>query len=588
MYVLGPTARRGLVPIVFGFLFLSSLDLIGLSLIGPFVALAVNGDELQRISGVAWMSGALGIESPTQIINWIGLVIVVVFIIKSFSGFFVNRAIIRFALRHQKETKLRLLRAYLSLPLEKALEKNSASLLTTVNQHVLVFTNRIMVQVLKGASELIFFTFLFVFLLVNNPLVTLILGLTFAILSFIYDAIVKKKIVLAGAASLSASKASTKVISQSSDGFKEIRVAGADNFFLAQLDKYSNLYAKAATYNQSLAVVPRYMIEASVVAFVIIMMVVGLQIYDGPSSELMSTIGVFAFAALRAMPSVNTLLATGNNLRYSRTALFELQHDLEEAAIHQAELKLAQKTKDGQNARDINFREKLCAEDVHYTYPKKTTAAIKGVSLCIYKGESVGFIGGSGSGKTTLIDLLLGLLQPQQGRVLADGEPIIRNLRSWMDKIAYIPQSVFLLDDTIAANVAFGVDEDEIDTKRVVDALRLAQLENMVASLPDKEGTVVGERGARLSGGQRQRIALARALYHRRDLLVMDEATAAMDTETEQEVVDAVRALRGKVTIIVIAHRLTTLKYCDTIYAIENGQLVRSGTYSDVVGDRRH
>lgn len=207
--------------------------------------------------------------------------------------------------------------------------------------------------------------------------------------------------------------------------------------------------------------------------------------------------------------------------------------------------------------------------------------AVKGISLRISKGESVGIIGGSGSGKTTLIDLLLGLLQPQEGRVLVDEQPISDNLRSWMDKVAYIPQSAFLLDDTIVANVAFGV--VDIDMARVKEALALAQLEAFVSSLPNKENTVVGERGARLSGGQRQRIVVARALYQKRDLLVMDEATAALDSETEQEVVEAVRALRGKVTMIIIAHRLTTLKYCDTIYVLEEGRLVRSGSYQDVV-----
>ena len=583
--VLGTSARKGLARIIFGFIFLSTLDLIGLSLIGPFVALATNGENLSHIPGISLMSRLFGIDMQAQVITWVGVIIVVVFAIKSFASFFINRSIIRFALRHQKDTKLRLLRAYLSLPLERALQKNSANLLTTVHQHTLVFTNRVMIPMLKSISELVFFTFLFVFLLVNNPFVTLLLGFTFAILSFVYDAIVKKKIALAGANSILAVKTSTKIISQSSDGFKEIRIAGADSFFLAQLEKYSDLYAEATTYSQSLAIVPRNLIESSVVTFVVVLMIVGLAVYDGPSPELMSTVGMFAFAALRAMPSINALMSAGNHLRYGRSALFELQADLQEAANYERMLGPAARPDDDKRNCEIKFQNHLCVEKIQYKYPNEVDSAVNGISLRISKGESVGIIGGSGSGKTTLIDLLLGLLQPQEGRVLADGQPITDNLRSWMDKVAYIPQSAFLLDDTIVANVAFG--EFDIDMARVKESLVLAQLETFVSSLPNKENTVVGERGARLSGGQRQRIVLARALYHTRDLLVMDEATAALDSETEQEVVEAVRALRGKVTMIIIAHRLTTLKYCDTIYVLEKGRLVRSGSYQEVVAKRQ-
>ena len=585
LYVLGPSGRKGLVPIVAGFVFLSLLDLIGLSLVGPFVALATDGEQVRALPMLAGIGDLLGTESFDQLIAWAGLAIVAVFLIKAFAGFAVNRAIIRFAYQHQKSIKLRLLRAYLSLPVEDALRKNSAELLTTVNQHSMIFTNRVMTPLLKGASEVVFFAFLFVFLLINNPWVTSLLGLAFVLIGLVYDAIVKKRIGASGADSVAAARDSMRIISQAAEGFKEIRVAGKEDFFLEELRKASDLYARASTYAQSLTVVPRYLIEASVISFLVCLMVVGLVFYGGPSPELMSTLGIFAFAALRAMPSVNALLFAGNNLRFGRTAMYELACDLREAARPRLPGPAAEPGARAAEPGGLRFDATLCAEAISFTYPGKSIPAVRGVTLCIAKGEAVGIIGSSGSGKTTFVDLLVGLLSPDEGRVLVDGRDINGNRREWMDRIAYIPQSVFLLDDTITANVAFGIPSHQVDRAKVRESLRLAQLESMIASLPEGEGTLVGQRGARVSGGQRQRIALARALYDRRDLLIMDEATAALDSQTEREVVETVKALRGTATMILIAHRLTTLRYCDRIYELENGRLLRSGSYWQVVGE---
>ncbi len=585
LYVLGPLTRKKLLPLVGGFVFLSLLDLVGLSLIGPFVALAANPEHLDLIPGFSGIGRSIEPQNYFQVISVIGALIVVLFIAKSISGFYVNRAIVKFSLEHQKHIKLRLFSSYLALPLENALQKNSSSLLTTVNQHAMVFTNRIMIPGLRAISELVFFTSLFVFLLLQNAIVTVSLGLLFLVLAVVYDVIVKIRIQQSGGETLNASRSTVKVIGQAVDGFKEIRVAGAEAFFLGELERFSDLYARATTYAQSLSVIPKYLIEASVISFVVVLLLLGLVVYGGPSPELISLVGIFAFAAIRSMSSVSTLLTSSNHLRFGRPALRDLVHDLEEATLSSRSApKIAS---DGSSKikrlEAMPFRDQLCAVEVSYTYPRKSVAALSGVSIRIKKGESVGLIGASGSGKTTLADVLLGLLHPQQGFVSVDGQPIVNNLRAWMNNIAYIPQSVFLLDDTISANIAMGIPHEQIDRERLSDAIKWSQLEAMIAALPKKEQTVVGERGARISGGQRQRIALARALYHGRDLLVMDEATAALDSETEHEIVESIKGLRGKVTLIVIAHRVTTLRYCTTIYRLDAGRIVQTGTYDDVI-----
>jgi ABC-type multidrug transport system fused ATPase/permease subunit len=221
-------------------------------------------------------------------------------------------------------------------------------------------------------------------------------------------------------------------------------------------------------------------------------------------------------------------------------------------------------------------------DSVSFKYESATDFAIVGLDVEFFNGEAVGIIGPSGSGKSTLVDILLGLLEPTSGRVLVDGNDIHDNLRGWQDQIGYVPQSIFLTDDTLRRNVAFGLPKDQIDDNAVKLAIRSAQLEDFVASLPDGLDTIVGERGVRLSGGQRQRIGIARALYNNPDVLVLDEATSSLDTETEHGVMQAVQALQGEKTVIIVAHRLSTVEYCDRLYRLENARIVDEGTFSEV------
>jgi ABC-type multidrug transport system fused ATPase/permease subunit len=235
-----------------------------------------------------------------------------------------------------------------------------------------------------------------------------------------------------------------------------------------------------------------------------------------------------------------------------------------------------------QDVKHLRFSDLIEVSDLTFQYEAALSPALNNVSLTVKRGEAVGLVGPSGSGKSTLVDILLGLLEPTSGRVLVDGDVIHDNLRGWQDQIGYVPQSIFLTDDTLRRNVAFGLPKNEIDEVAVEAAIRLAQLEDFVASLPDGLDTIVGERGVRLSGGQRQRIGIARALYHNPDVLVLDEATSSLDTETEHGVMQAVQALQGEKTVIIVAHRLSTVEYCNRLYRLENARIVDEGTFSEV------
>jgi len=282
---------------------------------------------------------------------------------------------------------------------------------------------------------------------------------------------------------------------------------------------------------------------------------------------------MFAAVAFRLMPSMNRILASIHSLRYGLPAVNTLYH----------EFKTAVPTKDTENNTGIRLKKTLSLRNLSYTYDEAKTPAVNNISININNGDSIGFIGTSGSGKSTLLDMVLGLLTPDTGNIFIDDVDIKQNLRNWQSQIGYVAQSIFLTDDTLRRNVAFGIAEDKIDNNAVWSAIVAAQLEQFIEDLPDKLETMVGERGVRLSGGQRQRIGIARALYHDPTVLILDEATSALDMKTEEEVMRSISALQGTKTILIVAHRLTTLKNCTQIVELEHGRIKKMGSYHEII-----
>jgi len=308
-----------------------------------------------------------------------------------------------------------------------------------------------------------------------------------------------------------------------------------------------------------------------VVALVVLNIMLGRDL-----TALVPTLGVFGVAALRLIPAANALSSSLLQLRYSRDSIARLHADV--VALEHVSLESSESF--GQ-VPSQPFRS-LVLDRVQFTYPNSTTPALKELDMEIRADESIGLVGASGSGKTTLVDVLLGLLEPQHGELRYNGRPLKESLAQWRSQVAYLPQQVFLIDNTLRRNVALGLEDHEIDEARLTEALRQARLAELVAQLPDGVETILGERGVRLSGGQRQRVAIARAFYHGRDVLVMDEATSALDNETEREIVEEIRRLKGQKTLIVIAHRLTTVRHCERIFRLRDGRIVEQGTFDEV------
>jgi ATP-binding cassette, subfamily B, bacterial PglK len=293
-----------------------------------------------------------------------------------------------------------------------------------------------------------------------------------------------------------------------------------------------------------------------------------------PTAEVVTTLALLGFAAIRFVPSANRLVSATLGLRWGTSAINAVYNDL--VALEST----VSKPPEPQPVE--RFSDAIELRDVGYLYTGAASRSLNGVSLSIPRGSAVGFVGPSGAGKTTLIDVILGLLTPSEGKVLVDGVDLQEQISNWQRQIGYVPQTIYLADDSIRKNVAFGVSEAEIDDARVWQAIEAAQLSDMIQKLPDGLTTLVGERGVRLSGGQRQRIGIARALYHDPSVLVLDEATSSVDTETEQSIVDALERLRGDRTILVIAHRLTTVQNCDQLFFLRDGKLEANGTYEEL------
>jgi len=355
-------------------------------------------------------------------------------------------------------------------------------------------------------------------------------------------------------------------------GVKDLKLLGRETEFIKQFQEQSEMSARVGRRQATSLLLPRLFLE--LFAVVGIATLVQVMLFRGRSPEsLLPTLGVFAAAAFRIMPSFTRIMGALQSLQYSLPVVSTLY----------AELQSLEKEGGGQAKTLSVFNCSLIMENVSYKYPEATSCSLEKVSLSIEKGSSVGFIGGSGAGKSTLVDILLGLLTPTSGAVKVDGRNIQDSLRTWQNRIGYVPQSIFLMDATLRRNVAFGVPEEEIDESALRRAICSAQLEEYVESLPEGLETFVGELGTRLSGGQRQRIGIARALYHNPEVLVLDEATSALDLHTESDVMKAVNALHGQKTIIIVAHRTSTVEQCDRLFRLEGGKLVTEGTPKEVL-----
>lgn len=550
------------------------METLGVGLVIPALAVITQPDIAMRYPQLAPFLHAVGDPSQLRLVVIGMLILVAVYAVKAVFLGALAWWQMRFVYSVQAELTDRLFTSYLRQPYAFHLERNSAQLIRNAITETNLFAQTVLVAMLSVLAESLVAVGIIALMLVVEPIGTIAVIGVLGTAVWAFHRVSRGWILRWGAARQEHEGRRIQHLQQGLGGAKDVKLLGREDDFLAEFGRHNAGYARVGGRFGFLTQLPRLWLELLAVSGLAALVLV--MIWQGRSIDsLLPALGLFGVGAFRLMPSANRILSGVQNIRYGLPSIDVLHAEL-----------LSLTKVDATETETIPFRDTLRMDDVSFKYPGTDRAVLCGVTLAIPRGSSVGFIGSTGAGKSTLVDTLLGLLTPSSGRVTVDGRDIATGPRSWQDQIGYVPQSIFLTDDTLRRNIAFGVPESQINDASVTRAVGDAQLATMVSELPDGLGTIVGERGVRLSGGQRQRIGIARALYHDPAVLVLDEATSSLDTNTEQDVMETVRALRGDKTLIIVAHRLSTVSQCDRIIRLERGRMVEEGAASAVLDTR--
>lgn len=538
----------------------------------PFLAVLADPTRIETTPALAWAYDAFGFTTTYGFLVGLGLASFGVIVLSSAIQIARTWAVARFAMMRVHSIGYRLLATYLAQPYAFFLNRHSGEM----GPRVLAESERVVHQFLRPAAEFIAACMttlaIVVLLLWVEPMVAVI---AFTVLGGIYGAIyagTRRILRHLGQVRLEANRVRFRVANESLTGIKDIKLLGREGSYLDRFKGPSTRMAQTEVQIAVLSSVPQFALQAVALGGVILMCIVLIDTVEVASGTavggLLPVIGVFAFAGQRLMPELSKLYQSLAQIQTGAASVEAIHEDL---VLRKSAARLSIAP-----IGSLGLKHSLCLEGVSYTYPNAEHAGVRDVSLKIRAGEKIGIVGSTGAGKTTLADLILGLLQPDQGRLVADDTCITQgSLQAWMQSVGYVPQDIFLTDAPVAENIALGVPPHEIDAERVRKAAKIARIDRFVEEeLPEGYQTHVGERGVRLSGGQRQRIGIARAMYHEADLIVFDEATSALDNLTEAEVMDAIEALPGDKTVIMIAHRLSTVKRCDRIVVLDKGRLV--------------
>lgn len=568
--IMTPRQRHLFVVLFFMMLIGAALETMGTGLILPLITAVTNPDAV--IHGrMRIVYDMLGMESVNQFLLLIILAECVIYIAKPVYMYFMYYVQYRYVYNGQYNTSLTLFKEYMSRSYEYYLNANTPVVIRNIVSCVSGSYNLIL-TFLQLFTEATVFVALFILAMASSPLMTIIMS-AFILLVLMINKKFFGPMLHDFGNEVNANNAQvTKWLLQAMDGMKETKVLNKERYFVHQYEKSSGRLNEIQMKQSSLSNIPRLSVETVVVEAILIMMgiFVGRDAKIGTGS-IIAQIGVLAMVAIRIMPSANRIITAVNNITYYEPSLTEV----EDLIIHAHQINTDQMFAKDEEVKPLPFRKEVKLENITYRYANTDVDIFRDANLEIPIGKSIGIVGPSGAGKSTAVDLILGLLTPQSGRITVDGTDIQTDLSGWYANIGYVPQMMYMLDDTIRANVAYGVEREKIDDARVWAALEEAQMDEFVRNLPQGLDSGIGERGVRISGGQRQRIGIARALYNDPQIMVFDEATSALDNDTEKAIMDAIERLHGRKTLIIVAHRLTTIEGCDAVYRVENQHFIR-------------
>lgn len=543
------------------------LEAFGIGLILPL--LTVIGDEniFVKYPIVKKYADMFHITSHTSLIVVVSFCLIIVFFIKNIYITWQLKQQINFSLRNQIYYSSMLMKEYLNKPYLFHLNNNTANILRNVNASGQIIFSNMYVSAFQLLTEIVTAFMIWMMLVCVDPFTALVIAGFLILMLYIIIKAFRKKITEQGKIQNLYSAQYLKWVNQGLGAIKETKVLRKEKFFLESFTESYNKYGDAYRVFLFLSQIPRTIIETTVVTGLLLLIIIKILLGTSPA-EIVGVLGVLALAAFRLMPSANRIVNLSNNIKFNMPFFNQLYDELI-AIKNNGNEKTYHVFRDSNEK--LEFNNKLCIENLSFSYDENTLV-LKNINFIVPKGKFVGLIGPSGAGKTTFVDILLGLLQPSSGKITVDNVDIFENIRSWQANLAYVPQSIYLIDGTIKENIALGVNEEEIDDELIDKVLHMAELYDFVYGLPDGINTNVGERGVKLSGGQRQRIGIARALYIKPEVLILDEATSALDSETEKNITDTILKLKGQITIIAIAHRLSTLEQCDFKIKFENGK----------------
>jgi ATP-binding cassette, subfamily B, bacterial PglK len=554
------------------------LEMLSIGLVIPALALLTDPEATARYRLVQSLVLTFGSPSREALIVWGMCALVGVFLIKNAFLAFLAWHQIRFPFRLNVGLGQRLFTAYLSRPFTFHLQRNSAELINTISAEASMFAFTGVGAALKLITEVVVLVGLGTLLLILEPLGTITVAGLGCLAAWAFLRFMRPRTKRWASSLQHHGEMSSRHLHQGLGAAKEVILLGRDKDFLQQFQWHRERSADAGERHELVQQFPRLALElfgiAALAALTILMLARGRS-----TVTVVPMVGLFAVVAFRVLPSINRIVHSVQSIRYAMPFVDRLYTDL-----------VTENT--GFTAvptdRKIAFTRSLELVDVTYCYPDAPRSSLNGVSLAIQRGESVGVVGPSGAGKSTLIDVILGLLTPTKGQVVVDGNDIQHDLRGWQNQVGYVPQVIYLTDDTLRRNIAFGLPEDRIDDEHVWLAVQAAQLEAFVRALPSGLETVVGERGIRISGGERQRVGIARALYHDPGVLVLDEATSSLDRDTEHGIIATLRDLQRAKTVVIVSHRLTTIEHCDRVYELRDGKVSeRTATTTNHLGELR-
>ena len=574
MHILNREQKKKMAGLGLMIFFGALLEMLGVGLIMPVVEGVMAGDALLEKWYIRLLGNFLPFDTANEWLLFMIAAIIAVFILKNAYLLLQTWAQARFVNKNQSKTISYMLEEYLNRPYEYYLNADIPTVFRTIDGDVpKVFTT--LMEFIQLGTEGMVSLVLGLTLLITNPTMTLMLLVIAVGMTVIVIRVLKPTLNRLGRTSQKIQSQMGKWKLQSIYGIKDVKILNKENFFAGSFGKYSDRNAKLTTNYTVLNNMPRLLIETFSICGILGYLAVCI-VNSQDLTELMPQISAFAVAAMRLMPSINRI-----NTHLTNIAFYEpsVNYVYENVDFTSYKLKGKYEKEKSGNGEPIRLEKEIRMEGITYQYPESDKPVLVDAQMAVPVGKSVGVMGPSGAGKTTAVDILLGLLKVKSGRILCDGRDIFENYESWLSHIGYIPQTIYLTDDTIRENIAFGVAKEEIDDARVWEVLEEAQMKDFVKGLPQEIWTTIGERGVRLSGGQRQRLGIARALYHNPEILVFDEATSALDTETESAIMEAIDSFHGRKTLIIIAHRLRTIENCDIIYKVDGGKISRTDPF---------